>query len=66
LKAAPGKEVCQLLERHGWQLDRISGSHHIYIKPGQPASIPVPVHGNKALKIGILERETVPGPCGGL
>jgi len=48
------------LERHGWQLDRVSGSHHIYKKSGQAATIPVPVHANKSLKkgtlLGILKR----------
>jgi len=44
--------MCRLLERHGWQRDRTSGSHYIYKKPGSPYSIPVPVHGNRSLKPG--------------
>lgn len=28
-----------LLERLGYQLDRIEGSHHIFIRPGQPEII---------------------------
>jgi len=50
LKALSGKEVCKILEKHGWQLERINGSHHVYKKAGQPETIPVPVHGNRSLK----------------
>jgi predicted RNA binding protein YcfA (HicA-like mRNA interferase family) len=32
---------------------RISGSHHIYGKYGDPNRITVPVHGNTSLKIGL-------------
>jgi predicted RNA binding protein YcfA (HicA-like mRNA interferase family) len=45
-----GKEMIKLLRKHGWELDRISGSHHIMIKGRMTLS--VPVHGNKDLKKG--------------
>jgi len=35
-------------------LARVSSSHHIYIKEGNPARISVPVHGNQDLKTGLL------------
>jgi len=39
-------EIHKLLKHHGWTLDRISGSHHIFKKEGcQPISIPV--HGHR-------------------
>jgi predicted RNA binding protein YcfA (HicA-like mRNA interferase family) len=53
VKSYSGKEVCRLLEQHGWQLKRIKGSHHIYGKPGERALIVVPVHSNKSLKPGL-------------
>jgi len=53
LKAVSGKKFCSLLESHGWELKRISGSHHIYCKFGDPNRITVPVHGNTSLKIGL-------------
>jgi predicted RNA binding protein YcfA (HicA-like mRNA interferase family) len=53
VKALTGKEFCALLERHGWDLKRIEGSHHIYGKSGSVPIISVPVHGNKTLKIGL-------------
>jgi len=51
--ACSGKEVCRLLERNGWELRRIKGSHHIYSKSGERYIITVPVHGNKSLKQGL-------------
>lgn len=44
MKALTGKEFCSLLESRGWQLKRVRGSHHIFVKPGNPARISVPVH----------------------
>lgn len=52
MKAVSGKEMGRALERHGWQLARINGSHHIYTQPGNPVTISVPVHGNRSLKTG--------------
>jgi len=46
------KRMRQLLKENGWVLDRIKGSHHIYINKVSGRTIPVPFHGNKDLKIG--------------
>jgi predicted RNA binding protein YcfA (HicA-like mRNA interferase family) len=54
MKAVSGKELARLLERRGWQLLRVNGSHHIYGKPGNIVRLSVPVHGNQPLKIGLL------------
>ena len=51
MKAVSGKALCKALERKGWNLIRISGSHYIYGKLGA-RSVPVPVHGNRILKAG--------------
>jgi len=53
LKTVSGKAFCRLLEAKGWELKRITGSHHIYTKAGCPFRISVPVHGNSPLKIGL-------------
>lgn len=55
MKAASGKDVCRLLEQHGWSLLRIHGSHHIYGKVGSIVRLSVPVHGNKPLKRGLIK-----------
>ncbi len=54
MKSVPGKELARLLERQGWVLLRIHGSHHIYGKSGSIVRLSVPIHGNKPLKIGLL------------
>jgi predicted RNA binding protein YcfA (HicA-like mRNA interferase family) len=54
VKAVSGKEFCAILERHGWIKKRITGSHHIYAKPGAQEIASVPVHGNSDLKRGLL------------
>ena len=54
MKAISGKELGRVLERHGWTLQRITGSHHIYTKPGSRIHLSVPIHGSKALKAGTL------------
>jgi predicted RNA binding protein YcfA (HicA-like mRNA interferase family) len=54
MKAVSGREFARILERHGWTLRRVSGSHHIYGKPGVAAHISVPIHGNQNLKTGML------------
>jgi predicted RNA binding protein YcfA (HicA-like mRNA interferase family) len=54
VKAVSGKEFARLLESHGWTLQRINGSHHIYAKAGSSVRISVPIHGNASLKSGLL------------
>lgn len=55
MKSVSGKEFTKTLERHGWALLRAQGSHHIYSKSGSEVRLSVPVHGNQALKIGLLK-----------
>jgi len=54
MKPISGKELVRILERHGWKLLRVRGSHHIYGKPGSIVRLSVPIHGNSHLKIGLL------------
>ena len=53
MKPVSGKRMCKLLEIKGWELARVTGSHHIYVKSGKNIRITVPVHRNKDLKIGL-------------
>ena len=53
MKPLSGREFCRVLERHGWKLLRIQGSHHIYGKAGSTVKLSVPVHGNTPLKKGL-------------
>jgi len=54
MKQISGKEFCRILEKHGWTVQRIKGSHHIYGKKGEENKISVPVHGNRPMKSGLL------------
>jgi predicted RNA binding protein YcfA (HicA-like mRNA interferase family) len=54
-----GKEIIKLLERHGWKIIRVAGSHHRMGKGG--ARTTVPVHGKRDIGKGLLaaiERQT--------
>jgi predicted RNA binding protein YcfA (HicA-like mRNA interferase family) len=53
MKAVSGRDFAKLLERRGWRLLRVTGSHHIYGKEGSILRITVPIHGNRPLKAGL-------------
>ena len=55
MKTVSGKYFCKILERHGWRLVRIRGSHHIYEKGGVETIATVPVHANRDMRIGTLK-----------
>ena len=38
--------IIKILKKHGWKLNRIKGSHHVFIKKGSDRPVVVPVHGN--------------------
>lgn len=52
--AVSGKEAIRALERHGFRLDRVEGSHHMLVKSGFPHTVVVPVHGSQVLPRGTL------------
>jgi predicted RNA binding protein YcfA (HicA-like mRNA interferase family) len=54
MKSLTGREFVRLVERNGWTLLRINGSHHIYGKAGSVVRLSVPIHGNRPLKTGLL------------
>jgi predicted RNA binding protein YcfA (HicA-like mRNA interferase family) len=54
VKSVSGRDFARIVERRGWTLLRISGSHHIYGKSGSVVRLSIPIHGNKPLKTGLL------------
>ena len=54
MKALSGREFARLVEQRGWRLLRVSGSHHIYGKPGSVVRLSIPIHANRPLKLGLL------------
>ena len=54
MKQTSGRELAKAVQRKGWSLARIHGSHHIFVMAGRRERIVIPVHGNRPLKIGLL------------
>ena len=54
MKSVSGRELARIVERRGWTLLRVNGSHHIYGKTGSIVRLSIPIHGNAALKTGLL------------
>ncbi|MBE9219855.1 MULTISPECIES: type II toxin-antitoxin system HicA family toxin [Dolichospermum] len=55
MKSISGKKLCKLVEKKGWILKKITGSHYIYEKPDESKIISIPVHRNQDLKLGTLK-----------
>ena len=55
MKSVSGKKLCKVVEKKGWILKKVTGSHHIYTKTGVDKILSIPVHKNKDLKIGTLK-----------
>ena len=49
------KSIEKKLTSNGWQLVRISGSHHQYKKAGVSTLATIPNHGKKDIPIGVLK-----------
>lgn len=54
MKVISGRDFARIVERRGWRLLRIAGSHHIYGKQGSIVRLSIPIHGNRPLKTGLL------------
>ncbi len=54
LPRVTGAETVRKLERDGWAVARISGSHHHLQHPSKPGTVPVPVHAGAILPPGTL------------
>lgn len=55
LPAVKPRQLQRVLEKRGWVLDRVTGSHHIYKHEGMQANLSVPKH-KKDMRIGTLNR----------
>ena len=55
MKAISGKALCKIVERNGWELKRVTGSHHIYTREGVDVVLSIPVHSNRDLPKGTLK-----------
>lgn len=55
MNSVSGKALCKIVERYGWTLKRVTGSHHIYGKEGFGVILSIPVHSNRDLPTGTLK-----------
>lgn len=49
------RQAARALERAGWDLDRVKGSHHVFRHPDRPNRVVVPMH-NRDLAKGTLNQ----------
>lgn len=54
MRQLSGRALARLVERRGWRLLRVNGSHHVYGKEGSIVRLSIPIHGNRPLKAGLL------------
>jgi predicted RNA binding protein YcfA (HicA-like mRNA interferase family) len=54
VKQVSGHELARILQKRGWVLARIHGSHHIFTMVGRRERIVIPINGNRPLKTGLL------------
>ncbi|KAB2874280.1 MAG: type II toxin-antitoxin system HicA family toxin [Bauldia sp.] len=55
LPAVSGRRAVRALTSAGFMVDRIVGSHHVLVYPGNPRrTVTIPVHGGRELKPGTL------------
>jgi predicted RNA binding protein YcfA (HicA-like mRNA interferase family) len=57
LKQVSGRELAKAVQKKGWHLARVKGSHHVFIKAGCRERIVIPIHGNRPLKLGLLKAQ---------
>jgi len=54
MKSVSGRDFSRAVERKGWILLRVHGSHHIYGKPGSIVRLSIPMHEHRDLELGLL------------
>jgi len=54
LPRVSGKKVVQTLERAGFKVTHVRGSHYYLRRADGGSIVPVPVHGNRTLPTGTL------------
>lgn len=53
LPAVKPKQLVRALERAGWHLDRVRGSHYLMAHPDRDQMVSIPYH-NRDMKAGLL------------
>lgn len=53
-RVVTGAGLLRALQRGGWQIARVSGSHHTLIHPERSQIVVLPIHGKRDLPPGTL------------
>ena len=53
MRPVSGAAFTKAVEKRGWRLLRVNGSHHVYGKGGEPARLVIPMHSGRDLKLGL-------------
>ena len=54
MKQVSGEDLARAVERRGWVLARVNGSHHIYVHEGSTTRLSIPIHGSRPMRTGLL------------
>jgi predicted RNA binding protein YcfA (HicA-like mRNA interferase family) len=54
MRSVSGRDLAKAVERKGWVLLRVHGSHHIYGKQDSSVRLSIPMHDSRDLKAGLL------------
>jgi len=54
LPVVTGRDTRKALEKAGFVVIRVKGSHHFMRRPGDSKGVPVPIHGSRDLPPGML------------
>ena len=57
MKQVSGKEFARIVQKRGWVLKRIHGSHHVFTKEGCQERVVIPIHANRPWRIGLLKHQ---------
>ena len=53
MKSVSARDLAKAVERKGWVLLRVHGSHHIYGREGSAVRLSIPMHEGRDLKVGL-------------
>lgn len=53
MKSVSARDLAKAVERKGWILLRVHGSHHIYGREGSTVRLSIPMHEGRDLKVGL-------------
>lgn len=56
LPAVSSRKLIKVLKKRGFILDRVKGSHHIYVRVDDDLSVSIPVHQGRDIGRGLTKK----------